>query len=174
MKRILSIPVILLFCISCNPSAEVRQKDNYFDIKDYFNKEITRLSLKKPVFTKTVAVDTASETKTVNIKDWKRELSAFTDADLNKASWKGLFKVQKNGSQEVYTSDHEKVPVKKVTVFYKGTQVKGFNILIRNNNSLYTSTDSLTYYADSIYRVKKTQHIRLLSPKVYTITGKFK
>ncbi len=173
-KPILLFLSFLLF-ISCNNSADKKQKTNltYFDIKGYFEKEVIRLTLKNPLITKTVSVNGATESKHIKIADWKKELTLFSDADINRASWKGLFEFKKSNDQELYSSNNEKVPVKELLVIYKNNKVLGIKILIKNTNSLYTSIDTLSYYADSLYQVKKIQNIKLLSEKSYTITGSF-
>lgn len=171
---------ILLLFSGCQRTPEQLQKNEltYFDLRGYFEKEIARLSKAAPVITKTVRVNDSSETKKNRIADWKRELEIFKDADINKTAWKGLFKITRPGYDLQYTTDNEKIPVKEVTVFYKKgstqkNEVSGLRILIKNTNLLYNSTDTLIYYPDSIYQVKKAQNILFLSGKRYQISGKF-
>lgn len=167
---------LLLLCYSCGDPTVAGQKNahTYFNLKGYIEQESSRLSSSNPTVHKTVMVNNSSESKEIKIQDWKKELSAFSDADMNRAAWKGLFQVKKFGEQEVYTSDHKKVPVKKVVITRRNGQLYGLQLFIRNSNTLYTSADTLSYYPDSLYEVKKTQNIRLLSTKNYHITGKFK
>lgn len=168
--------ILLLLCSGCGDPMAAGQKNahTYFDLKGYIEQESNRLGRSNPTVHKTVMVNDSSESKELKIKDWKKELSAFSDADMNRAAWKGLFQVKKTGEQETYTSDQKKVPVKQVTLTRRNGQLYGLQILIRNSNALYTSADTLSYYPDSLYEVKKTQNIRLLSEKNYRITGKFK
>ncbi|MFA4871270.1 MAG: hypothetical protein WC623_23930 [Pedobacter sp.] len=174
MRRTLLIPVILLVFSGCNPAEKSQKNDlSYFDLKGYFEKEALRLNKRNPVFTKTVMVNKSSETKKIQIRDWEKELSVFSEADINRSAWKGLFHIEKNMEQEVYTSDDKKVPVKEVLITKRGEKVQGIKILMRTNNMLYSSADTLSYYPDSLYQIKKKQEIRLLSEKNYIITGKF-
>ncbi|NQX37245.1 hypothetical protein SAMN05421820_103787 [Pedobacter steynii] len=167
---------LLLLCYSCGDSTVAGQKNAhiYFDLKGYIEQESNRLNRSNPSVHKTVMVNDSSESKEIKIKDWKKELSAFSDADMNRAAWKGLFQVKKSGEKEMYTSDHKKVPVKELIITRRSGQLYGLQLFIRNSNTLYTSADTLSYYPDSLYEVKKTQNIRLLSTKNYRITGKFK
>lgn len=176
MRNTILLFCILLFFVSCNNSADKKQKNDltYFDVKGYFEKEAARLSKTNPLINKAVNVNGEEESKSIKISDWKKELTLFSDADINRASWKGLFQLKKSEDLERYTSNNEKVPVKELLVFYKNNKVSGFKILIKNTNSLYTSIDTLTYYPDSVYQIKKMQNIKLLSEKSYTITGTFK
>lgn len=176
MRNSLLLGAFLLLCFGCGDSAVTQQKEvhPYFDLKGYFAGEATRLNRKKPLIHKTVVVNDSIESKDLVIPNWEKELSIFSDADLNKSAWKGLFQVEKTDSIELYTSNNEKVPVKEMKVIKKNGQIYGLSILIRNSNTLYTSSDTLSYFPDSLYEVKKNQHIRLLSEKNYRITGRFK
>jgi hypothetical protein len=174
MRRTLLLPVILLVFSGCNPADKNQKGDlSYFDLKGYFEKESLRLNKSNPVFTKTVMVNESSETKNIRIADWAKELSVFSEADINRSAWKGLFHIEKNKEQEVYSSDDKKVPVKEVLITKTDGKVQGIKILIRTSNMLYSSADTLSYYPDSLYQIKKKQEIRLLSEKNYIITGKF-
>ncbi|HMI05465.1 MAG TPA: hypothetical protein VK541_23455 [Pedobacter sp.] len=167
---------ILLFLLGCNAGTDERQKNAspYFDLKGYFEKEANRLTKASPAVRKTVGINGFSETKTLKIADWKRELSSISNADINKASWRGAFRIIRSENKVMYRSDDRKVPVKELCIFYRDTIASGFLVLIRNSNALYTSTDSLIYYPDSLYRIKKNQQIKLLSEKNYEITIKFR
>ncbi len=90
-----------------------------------------------------------------------------------RTSWKGLFNLSKKEGQEIYNSANEKVPVKEIKIDKEGQNIKAIMIVVKNSNSLYTSEDSLFYYPDSIYCIKKTQKIKLLDEKKYEIKGLF-
>lgn len=174
MRRHLLIPGILLVILGCNP-AENNQKNtlSYFDLKGYFEKEALRLTKLNPVFTKTVVVNNNPETKKIRISDWAKELSIFSDADINRSAWKGLFSTENTNEQEIYTSDNKKVPVKEVLITKRNGKIQAIRILIKTSNILYSSADTLSYYPDSLYQIKKKQEIRLLSEKNYSIAGEF-
>jgi hypothetical protein len=176
MKYKILLAGILLFLFGCDAATDERQKDAsaYFDLKGYIEKEVNRLTKVNPLVTKIVGINGSSETRTLKIADWKRELSAISNADINKASWRGAFRITRSENKVIYKSDDRKVPVKELTVFYRGNAASGFLLLIRNSNMLYTSSDSLTYYPDSLYRIKKNQQIKLLSEKKYEVSIKFR
>ena len=170
--------LLLLLFLGCQDKPEQQQKKElaYFDLNGYFKKESGRLSAASPYITKTVRINDSAETQKIRLNNWTKELEIFKDADINKAAWKGMFKVNKKADTVVYTSDDEKIPVKEVSIFYRNAIDKnphGLRIIINNSNILYESRDTLIYYPDSVYQVKKTQDILLLSKKNYQITGKF-
>lgn len=174
MKKISSLYIILLPLLSCNYAPQ-KQKNNltYFDIKGYFDKEIHRLQKLQPKITKTVSVNDSAETRLTKIADWKKELALFSESDINRDSWRDLFKTERKNNVIRYTTQDENVPVKEIRIVMHNQLPREIKIVVNNINSLYDSTDSLVYYPDSLYFVKKSQKIRLLSEKKYEITGKF-
>ncbi len=171
---------LLLFglVIFGNACTQVKQESAtaqpYFDLENYFELEAKRLTKLNPEIVKTVIVNDRTEQKTVKIEDWRQEFGSFTDANINKAAWKGLFEMQQDGNSDSYTTAVDKIPVKKVEIFYKQKNIVAVKIFVNNVNKLYTSTDSLIYYPDSIYQIKKIQQIKLFDQKRYQVIGKFK
>jgi len=176
MNKKLILLAFALSCFGCNQREEVKADTNslYFDINGYFKREATRLTKINPEIVKEVSVNGAVEQRKLRITDWEKELAVFSNADINKASWRGSFKVQKAGDTEIYTSNNKRIPVKKLIVEKGNPNVKRLEIIITGNNILYSSGDTLRYYPDSIYQIKKHQKIKLLKAKTYTITGRFK
>jgi hypothetical protein len=165
----------ILALIACNnPEHKAGDaKVQYFALKSYFQKEAARLQRLNPIVNKTVVANGKAETKHLKLRSWTRELSSFIDADINKRAWAGEFVKTVNDSTETYLSKNEKVPVKKVTIYRTEKQVSGVEIIIKNANYLYTSTDTLSYYPNKRYEVRKTQQIKLMSKKQYRIAGVF-
>lgn len=168
-----------LFCVlamfaSCNlKSNDQPDTQAYFNLSDYFKNEVARLSKNNPSIVKTVLVNGKAEKKTVQITNWQQELSSFIEADINKASWKGSFLLTKSDTSEIYTSQSDKIPVKKLIIVKANDKVKSVKIFLANENSLYTSNDSLVYNSDDFYEIVKTQKIKLMDSKRYVIHGKF-
>lgn len=167
--------VLAIFLTACAaPEMENKgTKTAYFDLKAYFNKEAAALNNRHPLVNKRVLVNNKAEDKQVKISNWEKELSVFIDADINKAAWEGEFSSKSNGRGITYTANNDKVPVKKVQVLKANGAVSGIIITIHNSNYLYSSSDTLSYYPDSLYEIRKSQEIKLMSPKRYEITGKF-
>ena len=175
IKKILAV-FFFITLLACKQPVENKatSKLNYFDVKGYFNKEAARLTKLRPSVWKEVSVNQEKERKIIRISDWQQELAIFVDADINKASWKGNFKVVKTPDSELYTALNEKIPVKRVLIRKENNQVKGLEILIASKNILYTSQDTLLYYPGDRYRISKRQKIKLLNTKRYGIIAKFR
>jgi len=171
-QSILGVFVLILF--SCSPQ-ESRKADtpNYFNLTGYFEQEAVRLQKANPTVIKSVIAVGKSEQASTKITDWKTELSSFSTADINKASWKGEFAENANEGSIIYTTNNPKIPIKKIEILKIDNQVKGIKIFKTTKNYLYTSTDTLVYYPDSLYAIQNLQDITLLGQKRYQVIGKF-
>lgn len=170
--KITSICILLLILTSCVQEEQNKvQFETYFNLKSYFEKEANRLNKLHLQVDKSVSINGETEHKQVQINDFKNELSIFIDADINKASWRDAFTVKKAEGLELYTTKNEKIPVKKVEIRYQNNKLKSIQILVSTVNILYRSSDTLTYFPDSLYEIKKTQKIKLLKEKKYRING---
>lgn len=166
--------VFILFLFSCSQQ-ERKQMDTpvYFDLTKYFEAEAARLKKTNPDVIKDVNAVGKAEQKTTKITDWKTELASFSNADINKASWKGEFTETKNGGNISYATTNPKIPIKKIEIVKFNNQIKSVKIFKATENYLYTSTDTLLYYPDSLYFIQNLQNIKLLGAKKYQVTGKF-
>lgn len=172
--RLLSVVFVLVILNSCSQTSQNKaQANSYFDLKNYVEKEAARLNELNLKISKTVSVNGITENKTLKIADFNSELSSFINADINKAAWKNEFNVTREKDLTVYASENEKIPVKKLEVQYHNNKVSSIYIIVKADNILYHSTDTLTYKPNQYYEIKKTQKIKLLEEKKYIINGKF-
>ena len=173
MKKPIYFLLILIFA-SCHLKEQEKSSKTYFDLVSYFKAETIRLTKSNPIVDKTVNVNGKLENKKIKITNWEHEFSEFTDADINKTSWRGSFRSNITPQHSIYTSDNVKFPIKRLEVNFKDNKVIGIRIFSTNINDLYTSQDSLTYFPDSVYEIKKMQKIKLMNEKRYEVIGKFK
>lgn len=171
--------IVICFLVIFGSSCTLKEQDkptvpSYFDLDNYFKAEAKRLTKANTPIEKSVGVNGQVEQQKIQITNWEKEFDSFISADINKASWKGSFKVQKNPSLTIYATESDKIPVKELRIAYRNNQIYSIKIFISNSNNLYTSKDSLSYYPDSLYQINKTQHIKLMEEKKYNITGRFK
>jgi hypothetical protein len=147
----------------------------YFDLKTYFEKEAVRLQKHDLILTKTVNQNGESEKKDIKIADWKSEFAFFTASDINKPAWRNSYRVIKNGNQLTYLSQDNGLRTKKIEV-YSDSQgiVKRISIFNKTSNLLYTSTEELQYFPDSIYTINKQQKVLLNGMNTYQIKSEFK
>ncbi|MGJ1432612.1 hypothetical protein ACR79M_12335 [Sphingobacterium spiritivorum] len=146
----------------------------YFSLDSFFRSETSRLQKENPLISKTVAKDDEEESKSVKIKNWENELSAFTSSDINKRANVGLYKVENRDCDIIYTALQPGLSVQKIIIRenHQG-EVKGIQIEKITNNILYSTEENLTYTVDSAYVIAKKQHIKLMGENSYHVSGKF-
>ncbi|ADY52589.1 hypothetical protein Pedsa_2037 [Pseudopedobacter saltans DSM 12145] len=172
MKRLNLFLVSLLFLGSCKSGKEKDiQELSYYDIKGFFEQEIVKLNKTNPVVKKSVFYNQDEEVKTLKIKDWAQELSLFVESDINKSSWKNSYKIDSLPNQIVYTAKENDLRTQKIIIDFKDSKPVKFSIKNKSINYLYTTSEDLTFYTDSLYNIVKDQHVTVLGDNHYIITG---
>ena len=144
----------------------------YFDLKAYFKADSARLSkVNKPIL-KTVTHNGITESKQVKIDNWARELSLFSQSDINKPAWRDSYTIQTTPTMVIYTATDPDLKTREIIINKSGDKVKWILIYNYTKNILYYTREKLSYIPDSIYKIEKTQHVRLLGLNKYVITGK--
>jgi hypothetical protein len=100
--NVLKIFLISLLLNACGTTQkEEAYTDQHIDLPGFFQDEISKLHEKQSILVKPVSVEGSSETRRIPLPDWKSELSAFTEIDLNSKSYRTLFKVD-----TIYAGSH--------------------------------------------------------------------
>jgi len=174
MKKLL---IILLFCPLCLTFCTPNQKsDNsskkYFDLKSYFENEARYLQKKNPLVNKTIAKNDLTESKSIAIRNWANELGLFSGSDINKPAWNTEYEIKNTDNEIQYLAKDSKLKTKKI-IIDKSENGKINHIIILNGviNSLYTSSEELHYYPDSLYIIRKKQKILIIGSNDYSVTG---
>ena len=165
----------LLFFSACRP--DVKESGNamkYFDLKGYFTKDIARLTkLNRPVF-KTVNHNGITESKTVHIDNWNREFDLFLNADINKPAWKNSYTIVNDNGLLIYKSKEPGLHVVQMDIKLEKDKVKWVLIYTKTKNILYTTTEKLSYFSDSLYSIEKDQKVRIMKRNHYLVQGEIK
>ncbi|PRY52290.1 hypothetical protein B0I27_10649 [Arcticibacter pallidicorallinus] len=166
---------ILLYATSCTGDKKAPDNQNtFFDIGGFFTTEAERLNRKDQGVLKQVDHNGKIEEQEVKITDWKKELDLFISSDINKPSWKNSYAVKKEKNVTSYTALDTSLKVRKISIERSGRKISAIEINSRVNNEIYTSSETLKYYPDSLYSIKKEQDVRGLGNNTYKINGKIK
>jgi hypothetical protein len=153
---------------ACKP--EIKNNGG-FDLTGYLKKDAAGLNkLNRPV-DKTVTHNGVTENKTVHIADWSSELGLFIDADINKPAFKNSYTAVDEDSLLVYKAKDKELKVQELIIKRAGQKIKYILIFNKVNNLLYKTTQKLTYFPDSVYRIETVQHVKLLGTNTYIIQG---
>jgi len=178
MNQIKTFLPILLFCCFCLTCCTSNQKpDNssktYFDLKAYFENKAQYLQKKNPLVKKTIAKNDLTESKNITIRNWANELGLFSGSDINKPAWKTEYEIKNTGNEIQYLAKDNKLKTKKIIIDKsENGKIKHIFILNGVTNNLYTSTEELHYYPDSLYSIRKKQKILIIGSNDYFIVGR--
>jgi hypothetical protein len=175
MRKILAFTFLVLSLAACQQKKIRNKQLEYVDLQGFFSAEARRLNGLKPTFNKTVCINGKKESKVLNKSiDWEKELSEFKEADINKPAFKGMYQISTLPNKTIYTTLRKNVSIKRIEVeFGDAKKPTGIRIFQLTKNMIYQSTDTLSYYPDSLYSIHKKQVVRVLGTTVYTINGKF-
>ncbi len=168
---ILFFSIILVSCDDPIPKSNKK----YFDIKSFFEREAQRLSSIKKGVEKTVSRNGYKETRKFNSLNWMNEFNLFIESDINKPAWKDRYQISQKNNFTIYMALDSNLRTRYILIKRKtnGT-IDYIEILNKTINSLYQSSEQLTYLVDSVYYIKKQQNVRLIGNNEYEIIGNLK
>jgi len=171
-----SIALLLLLCLitllpSCKPDNIQDGKATYFDLKGYFNTDIKRLSKLNHPILKSVTHNDVTETKRVIINNWELELNLFIQSDINKPAWQNSYTVENTGNAIFYRAKTPDLKTRFIAINKNGNKIKWILIYNYTKNMLYQTSETLSYFPDSVYIIKKYQKVRVLKANRYLIKG---
>jgi hypothetical protein len=163
----------LVLLAACKPGVK-NNGPAYFNLKGYFTAEAKKLSARKTPITKSVTYNGQPEQKQVLIKNWARELSLFTESDVNKPAWRSSYKVTSNADSTVITAVDTNLRTRSITITQKAGKVKSIRVVNFTKNMLYQSAELLSYYPDSVYVIEKRQSVKVMGANSFRISGSLK
>ena len=172
IKAIALLYVIPVVVASCRSDVNGNSSGvKYFDIKGYFTAETARLNKVNPPVSKTITHNGVTEAKKVSIENWEQELESFTGGDINKPAWKNSYTISTGDGITLYKATEPGLKVREIIVKKDDDRVKWIVIYTKTENILYKNIEKLSYYPDSLYRIEKSQHVKLMGNNNYKITG---
>ena len=161
-----------LFCFSA--CVETSTAENpvvekpFFDLKDYFAQEISRLAEKKNV-TKKAFYNGKEETKIIENPDFSNELLIFSNTDINRTAWLDKYSVDStlNAQQELAAIDYaaldKKLKTKSLRVEFANNVVSSIEIITAGNSAISQTENHLTYSPTKGYSIKSKQDVKFVS-----------
>jgi len=150
----------------------------YFNLSDFIENESKRLSAQKSGIDKTVFLNGKEEKKFITVSDWNSELNAFKEADINKKSLLGKYKVDsiREGNELLvkYSTLQENFRTKELAIQYDlNKKPVRITATVATNNTLYSSRQQLIYEPEHGYWISGSQKIRFLEPDSFYVEAKF-
>jgi hypothetical protein len=174
--------ISLLFFVSCQQApkgdASIGIAKPYFDLKAYFNSEVTRLHGKGKA-KKMVSVANEQEEKLIDSIDFLRELTVFADADINRPAWSDSYLVDSSFNEQKelvrlsYKAIDNKLKTQGIEVDFERNSVS--RILIENKvvNSITASSQTLLYQPTVGYTIESRQKVAFSDEQVFKVEVRF-
>lgn len=164
---------MLLLVMSCNSETQQHAATDFFSLKHFFEQESIRLKGFKTV-NKRVQHNEKAEQKAIFIGSWAKELSIFSESDINKPAWRDSYRVVQDSAGVCYSALDSALRTRSIFIKRNAfNKVVRVDIVNRTDNALYQSNERLVYIPDSLYSIDKKQHVLLLGDDYYQITGRF-
>jgi hypothetical protein len=181
LNRPLYIALIVILSSCTKDPAEVYYEDqrNYYDIPAFMVKQVENLQNRNQRVRKHVTKDGHSHIIEHGDIDWKEELDAFKEADINRPAWRGEFKIDSISLERVfvitYKTDNEEIPVKNVVVTIDKDTRQCLQVTVdrRTKNFLYSSDQSLFFTTGEGYMMKGKLSVSYLFDSEYSIESEF-
>lgn len=181
MKKI-GIALLLPILVACSPET-AKKAANFYDLKSFVESQAKVLNQIKPLTTKVVEAEGATENKQTKDIDWVKELDLFAQADINKASYTGSYQVNKEiPNTLVYQlKEGENLTVKllKIVLDPKTQQPIQVEATLQNQNYLFesekkidlTCQQSANQWQIKNYQIQGYQRLIFGDKKTFSIKG---
>lgn len=150
----------------------------FFNVECYIQKELKKLDSVKEV-KKVVEINGNKEEQFISDLDFSKELSSFSDADINRLAWKDKYQVDSilNNEGELLKIVHialdEDMKTQFLSVSFQNELVD--SIFIRNevNGFATKNTKEMTYLPNTGYSIKSNQQTLIGSAKTISVEVTF-
>ena len=174
--------IIFLLLIFSNCKNEVSQylknTTPLFDLKGFLDHEIATHLKDIKMVKKTVTVNGKTETKEVEIKDWKEELKPFFNSDINRPAWRDKYKFEKRmgdtiGFFHLFYRVDENLRTKTMSVYFLDeNRAASVHVWNEQKSAIADSDEDLQYFGKAnqqIYQIKTKQKMPLSDEQVIEI-----
>jgi hypothetical protein len=175
--------VMTVTAISCSPSTETssgqgRGTNTFFDLRDFFGREVKSLQAHKPRVRKTVRLNGRESLQASAEVNYAAELAPFIQSDINKPSWRDKYRVDSlfvgGALGEIkYTAGDAALKTKELRVFFEGDKVRAIWIKNSIRSIVSESEQDLKYDPYKGYSIYGRQGGRFSEEKRFSVEVEF-
>lgn len=157
---------ILLVVSSCTNPAQQNQSNIYYDVLGFVKRQVSDLSVQKPMVRKAVAINENRNQQTTRDINWTRELELFTQADINKPALRSSYQIIRPDSltyQYTLKNSEERLSVRSLRVQVDSVtrQPRRIEAVLQTQNPLYSSERTLLLESGQTGGQWRVQHYKL-------------
>ena len=149
-------------------------QNTFFDLKAFFEQEITSLQSIQAI-QKKVIINGVVEEQQRDAFNLIEELASFIDADINRPAWLDQYQVDSvlSNEQELraihYQALKPTLKTKQLSITFEKEEVSRINIRRGLSNMAATSVQELVYTTGKGYSINKEQSLVFSDPKILSI-----
>lgn len=148
-----------------------------FDLAGLVRDDIRQLNAKGCGIQKSLTIDGKAETQRRDTVNFREELQALIDADINKPAWSDKFiadTMEQSGIQVLrYTGTSDKIPVRSLQVERRGDTVLHVVIQKEIRSFAFGYQAQIDYYPGKGYRIHSAQKALLIPKFVMQVKADF-
>lgn len=180
MKAVFNILLLLLLAglYACNPSSATLDEAYFFDLKGYFDNQLSELK-KVEQLQKSTVFNGQKEEKILDSIDFSRELIVFIESDINRSAWLDKYRVDSilNASgqliQIVYTAQDPSLKTQKMTINFAESEVERIEILNVTGSILSDSRQDLVFIPQRGYSISSRQQLIFFTDRSLSVEVNF-
>lgn len=180
---ILYFAVLSFGLASCAQAPPVATKATvqlpFYDLKTYFQNEITRLDKANLSVQKEVQINAESEVQQLDGLNYEQELKLFTNSDINKMAWFDKYEIDSTFENRAlsalqYTALDEDLKTKSIQINFSANEID--RVIIENSTESFiaSSKQLLEYHPKSGYNITTSQKTKLGKNQAVSIAVQFK
>ena len=128
----------------CTDVSQQNQSPVYYDVSGFVKRQITELSVRKPLVRKAVLINKERNQQATRAINWTRELELFTQADINKPALRSSYQISRPDSLTYrYTlkESEKQLTVRSLLVQLDSVSRQPLRIeaVLQTQNALYSS-----------------------------------
>ncbi len=155
-----------------------QSQQTYFSLQEFFETEAVRLASASVRVDKTIGSNDSSQLIPNYKPDWKKEFSALARCDINKPAWGNSYSIDTSwvGEREYavrYAAKDKNLTVRNIVIHFSDSEFRSMEIEKLNDNYVYTSSQFLAYYCDSLMTITGDQQVSMGTDLQYNIALRF-
>lgn len=153
---------------ACQPQGDSQLENkpitSFFDLENYFQKEIARLQQLQPGVNKKIILNGKVEQQALDSIDFMEELSVFSKSAINRPSWSDQYRVDSTFYQEKLASLHyealnDRLKTRKLDIAFSKGQVSEIKVENLLETVIATTEQKLHYQPELGYSIHNMQEI---------------
>ena len=165
--------LLLTSCQTPDKTPEQGDRGPYINLDSIFTVQLDKLIQTNAVLTKKLTIGEQTEVIVLDTADFKTEMEAFLELDINKPAWDGAFAITSVSEQgetiKTYTALKKEIPIKQVQIIEVNGLIKRIEANVQRGSLISSSQKHLWYEIGKAYGMELSQNMIGLDSKDFKV-----